>query len=676
MDYRLDRNTIEHKQGILLSGLPENTRLIEDSTGCGLFLEVRIPSTDRHYGSIALGTLPGLRRFTACARVETPFWMQPRAGDRIEDLPPETQWMMARLDNGLVLTIVPLVDAALRFSLAGGSDGLQLRYDSGDPEIRPESGVALFLAVDHDPYRLMADGARAVQQRLQSGALRNAKALPDFIDRFGWNTWNAFYRDVTAADVRRGLERLRELGLPVGYVILDDGWLSVRENPAGGSRLTGFAANDKFPGGLAALIADAKKTFGVKRFLVWHAIMGYWGGVDASALPDYAVHDTPRTNPPFFREDLVKRFSWMGERCGVVPANRVADFFEDFHRELAAQDVDGVKIDNQSSLEFSASGQGGRVALSLATRRALEASTRRHFDGRLIDCMSNANETYYMAKDGALMRTSDDFWPDRPETHGSHLYANAQVSLWFGQFVHPDWDMFMSGHPMGAYHAAARAISGGPVYVSDAPETFDADLLRKLICADGTILRCRDIARPAPDSLFHDPTREPVLLKVFNHNTHGAVVGVFHAQTGASATDPLTGAVGPRDVPGWRADRTAVWAHRSQTLSVLGPEETIPVCLDPGGWELYTFAPLVDGVAPIGLAEKFNAGAAVQDLDREPRRLRLTLRDGGRLILAADQAPAEVVHEQNILDDVFFDAQTKCLSLNVPAAGHIMMAWM
>ena len=27
--------------------------------------------------------------------------------------------------------------------------------------------------------------------------------------------------------------------------------------------------------------------------------------------------------------------------------------------------------------------------------------------------------------------------------------TNAMVGMWFGQFVHPDWDMFQSGHAMG-----------------------------------------------------------------------------------------------------------------------------------------------------------------------------------------------------------------------------------
>ena len=39
----------------------------------------------------------------------------------------------------------------------------------------------------------------------------------------------------------------------------------------------------------APLVARAKASFSVQHFLVWHAVVGYWGGVDPEALPDYGV---------------------------------------------------------------------------------------------------------------------------------------------------------------------------------------------------------------------------------------------------------------------------------------------------------------------------------------------------------------------------------------------------
>jgi raffinose synthase len=143
-----------------------------------------------------------------------------------------------------------------------------------------------------------------------------------------------------------------------------------------------------------------------------------------------------------------------------------------------------------------AAGLGGRVAVTKAFRAGLEKSVNKYFDGRLINCMANAMETYYCSPRSTLMRTSIDFWPTRPETHGQHLYCNAQVGVWFGEFMQPDWDMFQSGHPMGAFHAAGRAVSGGPVYCSDELDGHNFDLLRKLVLSDGTVLRADNVGRP------------------------------------------------------------------------------------------------------------------------------------------------------------------------------------
>jgi len=46
-----------------------------------------------------------------------------------------------------------------------------------------------------------------------------------------------------------------------------------------------------------------------------------------------------------------------------------------------------------------------------------------------------------------------------------HIAAVAYNSVFLGEFMLPDWDMFHSLHPAGEYHGSARAISGGPVYV-------------------------------------------------------------------------------------------------------------------------------------------------------------------------------------------------------------------
>jgi raffinose synthase len=301
--------------------------------------------------------------------------------------------------------------------------------------------------------------------------------------------------------------------------------------------------------------------------------------------------------------------------------------------------VDGVKVDNQAATESLASGRGGRVVLMQAYRTALEASVSKHFGGALINCMSNANEMMYAAKDSTLVRSSVDFWPDRPETHGMHLFTNAHFGVWFGEFVHADWDMFHSSHPWGPLHAAARAVSGSPVYVSDKPGKHDFALLKKLVTSDGHVLRARAVARPTLDCLFSDPTREPVLLKVFNLNVNGGVVGVFYCAYAKEGTPELSGVLGASDVHGLAGERFAIYAHYLGTLHAVQRDEAIAVTLAEGQAEVYTVAPIERGVAAIGLADKLNSGGAIISALWRGSDYDLELKEGGDCVLFAERAP-------------------------------------
>ncbi len=73
-----------------------------------------------------------------------------------------------------------------------------------------------------------------------------------------------------------------------------------------------------------------------------------------------------------------------------------------------------------------------------------------------------------------------------------------------------------SKHPAAAVHAAARAVSGAAVYVSDSPGKHDFDILKQLVLPDGSVERALLPGRPTLDCLFVDPLRDAQsLLKVW-----------------------------------------------------------------------------------------------------------------------------------------------------------------
>lgn len=80
-----------------------------------------------------------------------------------------------------------------------------------------------------------------------------------------------------------------------------------------------------------------------------------------------------------------------------------------------------------------------------------------------------------------LVRNSDDFFPEIPTSHPWHIFVNAYNALLTQHLnVIPDWDMFQTVHEYSGFHAAARCVSGGPIYVTDVPGQHDFDLLGQM----------------------------------------------------------------------------------------------------------------------------------------------------------------------------------------------------
>jgi raffinose synthase len=645
MDHSLRDRTLFIGGRAVLTGLsPGISAAAADPLGAGVFLSAAAghPHSLHAFG---IGRIGGLRRFTSCYR-EEPFWMKPATGATEADVKAETQWLLAETSGGDFIMLVPLLSGAFRFSLAGQADGLVLVAETGDPFTAGPGGEGLFVAAGGDPYALMEAGARAVCARLGWGRLRGEKPAPDFTGTFGWCTWDAFYREVSADKVKEGLASFAAGGVEPRFLILDDGWQSYATAPTGEERLTSFKPNARFGGDLGPTVRMAKGEFKVLTFLVWHSMIGYWSGVDGGSLPGYGVRDVPRAyGPGILRFSPGHNYQWWGALAGLVAPEAAGRFFDDYHRLLRGQGVDGVKVDNQSVLEALGAGLGGRIPLFRAYRAALERSVRRHFSGRLINCMANAMETYYDSPDSTLMRTSIDFWPLRPETHGEHLYCNAQVGLWFGEFMQPDWDMFQSAHPMGAFHAAGRAVSGGPVCVSDKPGAHDFALLRSLVLSDGTVLRADGVGRPTRDCLFSNVTRDPVLLKVFNTNGDCAVIGIFNANhlAGKKRRTPISGDVAAGDAPALSGGAFAALAHRTGRVWRCDLMERTPLRLAEGEWEIVSYAPVDRGVAVLGLADKLNSTGAIAGKGwTAAGGFSVELRDGGRLAAWTERRPRSV----------------------------------
>lgn len=661
--------------GITLLDVPATVTTMTDPLAHGVFLHVTMEKPAARQRMV-LGRPGNLRRFTCSYRYD-PWWMTPKIGTSANEIPVETQFLLAECTDGRYAVFIPLLDNAFRVSLEGDADGqLVLIAETGDPTVVGTEMTGVFIAVGADPYALIATAAESVTAYMQTGRLRKDKPVPDFIDQFGWCTWDAFYTNVSHDLVRQGLQSFVDGGVQPKMMILDDGWLSMRTFTSGENRLTAFAADaEKFPGDLHPTVTMAKGEFDIATFLVWHALQGYWGGIDPVAFPAYRVFEEQRAFSPGILSHSPEINSAFGDTVGVIAPESIHRFYQDFHRHLREQGVDGVKVDNQSALEGVSRGLGGRTALMRAYHEALEGAAHTHFLGRIINCMSQSSDVIFSTLNSTVTRAFTDFWPNQPASHGLHLFANAFNSLWLGEFILPDWDMFQSGHAMGAFHAAGRAVSGGPVYVSDKPDEHNFDLLRKMVLSDGTVLRAQQAGRPTRDILFRDVMTEPVLLKIFNYNEGAGVIGVFNAQYHEAEEERITlsSQISAADVEGLPGKAFAIFAHTTQALSSATGTEQVPVSLPELSFELFTIVPIDGVIAPIGLADKFNsAGAITAKGWTTENEYTICLRDGGQFLAWCEQQPAKVFVDDEPLS-FSYDEETNALRLTIEATGsHVI----
>ncbi|KAL0385178.1 UNVERIFIED_CONTAM: putative galactinol--sucrose galactosyltransferase 2 [Sesamum radiatum] len=238
--------------------------------------------------------------------------------------------------------------------------------------------------------------------------------------------------------------------------------------------------------------------------------------------------------------------------------------------------------------------------------------------------------------------------PHVPAIQTSHVAAVAFNSFFQGEIAAVDWDMFQSDHVTADFHAAARALGGCAVYVSDKPGEHDFKILKKLVLPDGSILRARYAGRPTRDCLFNDPVTDgKSLLKIWNMNKFSGVLGVFNCQGAGSwntkidvgdfkrdtrqdlplsALPPVSGHISPIDIEslGDAASETwtghcAVYAFNSGALYTLPKKSNLKVSLDVLKYEIFTVCPIGNygenlRFSPIGLLDMYNSGGAVESL--------------------------------------------------------------
>ncbi len=427
--------------------------------------------------------------------------------------------------------------------------------------------------------------------------LREDKPYPPLFEYLGYSTWGGLGRQFSLETAEAALTDLKQAGIPVRWLSLDEGWQDV--NAAG--QLAGLDASPSaFPGGLQAAVRRLQGSGGLRHVGVWGTLQGAWGGLDPHAA--IAV-DSARTYHGLDGA-LVPAPGWQGD-----------GFWQDWCDHLRTAGVDLLRLDNQGSgrnlyLGRLAIDDGVGDSIAAAERAAVAAGLS------LAASMSLHPECLYHYHDTNVVRVSADIAPSDRRAAKQHLLHSLQVGAWVARLAWPDFDGFSTTHPAAAAFSIMAALLGGPVYLTDRPGRHDAGLAQRLCLRDGRLLQPARPAEPLPSRHFRDPSQpgelllamtaagsiprvaadaarrarpEALLLGAFNVAADGgpARAEVSLAELGLSRTGRYV--VGSaRQGTAWCADGTA-----SLTLE-LGELEA----------ELLTIVPVREGRALLGLRDK------------------------------------------------------------------------
>jgi hypothetical protein len=215
--------------------------------------------------------------------------------------------------------------------------------------------------------------------------------------------------------------------------------------------------------------------------------------------------------------------------------------------------------------------------------------------------------------------------------------------LWVSNLAYPDYDMFHSAERHGRISAMSRAISGGPIYLTDFPDRIDHELVMELCFSDGRILRPDVPALPTRDSLFIDPIKEPLLLKSATVSRGVGVIGLFNLHEkplriiGSLSAEDLILSVGP-------ADTYYLYFYSSKEGKAIAPQERIECELEELEGEIALLSPVRDGIAIVGLTNKMISPAAVTLQRRNGDTLEIDLYENGPFLayLEENETPLAV----------------------------------
>lgn len=562
----------------------------------------------------------------------SPFWCRPFFGQDLRELPRNVQALLLRRGE-TYRYILPVCSDTWKTLIRGGENGMEFRISADYAGVTDCVRQLSFVEAEgNDPLALAHTCAAAAAALLGNGLkLRSERKYPEVLEYLGWCSWDAFQIRVSEQGLLRKAAEFRDKQVPVRYAIIDDMWAdvpnlsTVQDEGIRPSEMVGTMHKSpirsfegdpvRFPHGMKHAVG-ALKAAGIRDVGIWFPTTGYWFG----AMPDsemerefagdlYTAPDGRRIVKP----ELPHTTHWFGSLCA----------------KTKSWGADFVKIDNQGCQQFyREAGAIGKTARAVQT--GIETAVAEVFGGAVINCMGMPSECMFNRPDSAVSRCSDDFQPEKRAWFTKNVLQCAYNGILQGQFYVNDWDMWWTDDGQAKKNSLCRAISGGPVYVSDKLGRTNPEILRPVCLPDGRLLRPDESATPTADCLTSDPRTSGNLFKLRNTAREFGILAAFDLD---EQEQPVSGSIGAADVGFAPETPVAVYDWFGKTCRTLAPGERMETALaDAEDYRLWWIVPYTGGVKMLGLTDLY-VGSLAPEADGDGA---WNLPCGGELALLSD----------------------------------------
>ncbi len=411
------------------------------------------------------------------------------SSERVVGKPTKEVFFLAlELENGEYLTIQPVVvnDLMSWIEIKGKNEIEVVCGSMGTGIFESRKAPVFAYTLSRDFYgslnKMWGDILRDKQVD-GSTTWRSNKVYPESYKYLGWCTWEQYKKTIDEKLILGALSEVENSDIPVRWVLIDDG----HQTEKGTALINYEVSKKKFPNGWSPILEQRSDK--IKWFGLWHCMLGLWTGISN----DNTMADLDPYLIPVSGKTKIVGESAEGSKL----------LYEKLVGSVSEPGFDFAKVDVQT-LAFANYIWRAKNPVATHSQNAynLETQAKEKLNG-LMNCMALNLPCIFNTRYSATTRVSVDYKLNNIPKAISHIYQSYQNSTWVGQTVWPDHDMFHSSDPdFGRLMAVSKAMSGAPVYMSDAPLDMKAELIAPLAYADGELLRPLAPGVPLPDSFF------------------------------------------------------------------------------------------------------------------------------------------------------------------------------